>query len=276
MAEVLGSGTLAGDRQVVILQRTFTSGTHMVHASVIARDEAQAREALETFSDGLLTVDPPADLSTLTNIVTTADGRTLTLPMGWRAPLPSEKEAIERELRLEGSDCWLGIRPDLAGVDMIRGCQVGLHLGVLNERSLSHVETQVRHTIAGLEETGPAVLTWTGSRPTLTFSPASSGIAERMVVTPTAGGVELLRASSPEREAAARDADLAGMMSLENYPESAYSVTMTDRVMYLTTHRLDLIMMGFSPLLIGGLVVWSRRRGKGWQEMMDEDEALPA
>ena len=272
VGEVVGSGVLPDGKTVTVVQRTFPSGEAMASVSVRAGSEEAARAVMDAWTAEQVVSGKPVASDAFTRTVSRADGTSITLPPGWRAPLPSEREAINIELRLEDDGgCWVGIRPDLAGVDMLRGCPLALHPGVVNERSLAKVDAQIRERVPALSESAPAVLSWSGSRPSLSYAPANPGPeARRTVLTPSSTGLELIMASSPERDMAALDADLAVLLGSDNYPEDAYTVTVTDQILYLTTHRLDLLGALCLPFLLGGAIWWRRSQGPGWEALSEE------
>jgi hypothetical protein len=210
------------------------------------------------------------------------EGIGVTLPAGWRAPLPSEEAAVAgfaSALPVQDlAPCSLAIRPrGPAEPDVMATCQAGVLLGIVDEYTFSDKEQELRPKLFGKAPVNPATQLTLADRTAFLYQAELQGRPMVVAVAPYDQGVArmyLLGTDPKDAEslaASAREAMLAATFSGD------HPVSPDETIAYFATYRpTDPRVLGTccgstccllaAVGLVGVLVSRSRRKGDGYDD----------
>jgi hypothetical protein len=168
-----------------------------VHFLTVASNanSKKAQRALDDVLAKLETRKPPepvADGGTITN-----NGATVHLAPGWRVPLESEKDVVEKQadkLPLKSiAECATALHPRGPGTpDVLVVCQAGLLLGVVDSYTFADAEQLLRPQIWGTAPIQAATRLELADRDAFLYQTAVTGRALAVAVVPYDQGVSRL------------------------------------------------------------------------------------
>ena len=130
----------------------------VMHVATLAAgaNASRAQTALDTLLNRLTVQKPPAEIVALAAPIDSDLGLRITLPDGWRRPLPSEEDEAGKPLAAlpiapkDTSKCVRVIHPNANGTaDLVAFCQDNWKTGILDELSFADVELTARQHFFG-------------------------------------------------------------------------------------------------------------------------------
>jgi len=124
-----------------------------------------------------------------------AEGFSAVLPDGWRVPLSTERDAVQKIADKVGQpleSCWVGIRPPAVGdPDVMIACSTYLHLGPVDSHSFGGEERVVNDAFFGRAETPVDAATQIdiGDRVGFYYKPPISSSTVRLAMAPYDAGL---------------------------------------------------------------------------------------
>jgi len=260
---------------------TFQVPGQMFHFALVTSDRRAraAKKARVELLDRMEITEPAPTLEFGPTLDT--DGITTQLPDAWRVPLKQEMaEFNKRVSKLEIQDmshCFYAFRPKGLGVpDALVTCQVGLHLGVVDNYSFAGVDEIVQAKVLG-GKGDPAKPVEVADRVGLVYDLSKGGLAAGVV--PYDQGIARTwvvgDADDPSIPAAAEE-----VVSKSSF-SGPHPAGLGDQVTYYLTYR------PFSPIVlfpglcclvvfgvvgVGGGTLLKRRCGKGKYAALAEDD----
>jgi hypothetical protein len=220
-------------------------------------------------------------LATDTCAVSTAGGFGATLPAGWRIPVGKELDPVREitgkvgEAELSDDQCWSAIRPVVGQVpDVMFACRMALHIGPLDEYSLSGIEAELNDKFFGRAATpvdaGTAVDV--GDRMGIYFKPPVAGGPVRLALAPFEGSMMQMWALGSTLDADTLDTDVQSALATTTFtgPDSGAPIIGFDKRVahYLKYRPTSPLVLGPGLLLlglIGGGVTAARRRKPSYE-----------
>lgn len=260
----------------VLHAAAFPVKGQVAHFEVIslARNDKKAEAALDGLLAAFRLEKGPEPV--ITDRVETASGFAFAPPPGWRAPLPSELEAVRRmaakvgEQTLDPKRCAVALRPPARGEpDVLFGCELYKHLGIVDEYSFDAIEAELHQEFFGtaskpVEKARQARF---GDRLGFLYAPPVAGHPVRMGIAPYDKGVVLLWAMGQHLDDAALDKAVEAALASFQFtgPDGGAPIVAIDkRIAYYLRHRpTSPFVLGPALLLIaavGGGVALARKK----------------
>jgi hypothetical protein len=245
------------------------SNAQMIHIRSLAagRNAPRAKQLLEQVATSLKRVKEPAPEQTGT--LTSKAGFTITVPEGWRAPIPGpETDKVLRRAESVGIDdisderCATAIVPPPHGeLDVLLACKQKYFLGPVDEHSWKAEQKHLYELFHFEEAKIPAAeQVQVGDRLGFYYKPREGEKPMRLVVAPYDGGLLLLWGIAGSMHAPQLDETMKSAMASVKFtgPNGGQPIIrLGERLEYWVKHR------PFSPqvlipsfLLVVGLVVF--------------------
>lgn len=245
-----------------------------IETVALARNDKKAAEALSAMLAGFTLEKGPDPINTTR--VEAESGFAFTPPPGWRAPLQKELELVRKvtnkmgEKTIDPKRCAAVIRPPAVGEpDVIFGCELYQHLGIVDEYSFEGVEKELHQTYFGSapKPVEPAKQVRFGERLGFLFSPPVAAHPLRLGIAPYDKGVVLLWAMSNQIDEAGLDSAVAATLASWEFtgPDGGEPIIALDkRIGYWLSYRpTSPMVLGPAVLVvaaIGGGIAMARRR----------------
>lgn len=256
---------------------SITTLGQVIHIQVLSskRNERKALAALEHVLGTIELDNGPAE--TREGELETAAGFAMTLPLGWRAPVAPELEAVREisakvgEKALAAEECIAAILPPAAGeADLVFACKTHWYLPPVDEHSFAGVEAQVHERFFGRSDkpVPHAEQVQIGDRLGFYYRPPVAGGPVRLALAPYDGGVMTVWGLGGGLDEAGLDEAMMASLATVRFtgPDGGKPIISADKwVMHFLKYRT------FSPMvlgpvlglfaLIGGLGMAIRRKG---------------
>ena len=198
----------------VLFGADFAADGKTIHVAVYGAAEVEGK--LKAARDQLLAqlkqTKPPAAVDP--GPLTAAFGK-VTLPPGWRAPLPSEAKGVAELVQSAGEvkpeSCAQAIRPDPPdGASLLLLCPRAWRFGVLDEASFPDLEPQLRAKLfgKGADKVPPGRLLPLPDRAAALIAPNLSGHALRVALVPYTDGILDVKILAPKGGGDRAEADI--------------------------------------------------------------------
>lgn len=249
----------------------------VVHVLTLAAapNAAKAERALETVLQRLTVQKAPPDLDALAGALKTDLGFAATLPPGWRAPLPAERDGVADAVGSVGpkdpAACATAVKPLPAGnADVMLLCREAWALGIVSEPSFRDEEKLLKDRLFGkaADKLAPADPIVTKDRTGFLLRPIVPDRDLRMAVVPYDRGTVVGWAAGPEGEAAYLEEALRATVTGLAYegpdggvPQHDVGATVVHTLTYDPFHPGVLLCGGAAIATMGGLL-WIALRPK--------------
>lgn len=232
-----------------------------------APNAARAEKALEAVLGKLTIQKGPPDTAALRGELKSDLGFTATLPDGWRAPLPAEKDEVTNALGevpvKDAEKCATAVRPlPAGGANVLLLCHSPDKMGIVDEASFAAEDALLRARLFGkaAEKLAPADPIQAKDRTGFLLRPEINGRDLRIAALPYDRGTVLGWAVGPSGQASYLEESLRGtsLSLVYDGPDNGAPVHELGEVVVHTLtydpfHPAVLLCVGASIALLGGL-----------------------
>jgi hypothetical protein len=254
-----------------------------IHIRVVsnARNKKRASEALNEMLQQFELEKGPA--KTGDSAVSAEGGFTAVLPMGWRPPLPKEKNLVKRftdqlwSSKTGTEGCWVGIRPAAIGEpDVIFACKKYWAGGPLDAHSFDAIATELKTFFFGQAEVLDGESVSVGDRVGVYFRPKDGAHPLRLLTAPYDKGLMVMWGRGGVLDGVGLDAAMKAIAPTVKFtgPDGGHPVIRLDKqVGYYLAHRpTSPVVFGPAIILIGliGFGVFRMRKRAAAPDAWDD------